>query len=45
MKQVKWACSLCGSRDWPNTYTSCPACYGEPDPEPEYEPDEYEHEQ
>jgi hypothetical protein len=44
MSKAPWACSLCGSRDWPNTYTRCPACYGEPDePEPEdYEPEDYE---
>jgi len=28
---MKHACTLCGSRDWPTTDTSCSLCYGEPE--------------
>ena len=36
---------MCGSRDWPNSYTSCPLCYEpeeeeETEPEPEPEPEQ-----
>lgn len=23
---MNWACTLCGSRDWPSKTTSCPLC-------------------
>lgn len=26
MKRLKFACTLCGSRDWPRTDTDCPLC-------------------
>ena len=25
----RWACTRCGSRDWPTADTSCPLCYEE----------------
>jgi hypothetical protein len=37
-----FSCTLCGGTDWPNTWTSCPLCYGEPRPDPDDLPDEPE---
>jgi len=31
MTPHRHACSLCGSRDWPNLETDCEQCYGEPE--------------
>lgn len=26
---MNWACSLCGSRNWPNPDSHCPLCAGD----------------
>ena len=33
----KRPCHLCGSTHWPSDTTTCPLCFGEPDPEPDYD--------
>lgn len=38
---MKWPCSLCGSRNWPNPDSYCPLCIGDSEKDPdEYDEDE-----
>jgi hypothetical protein len=30
-KEMNHACTMCGSRNWPDPDTTCPLCYGEPE--------------
>lgn len=39
---LKFPCSLCGSRNWPNEWTSCPLCRMTDDDEEEQETDDEE---
>lgn len=34
---MNWACSLCGSRNWPNPDSHCPLCIGESDDDESYD--------
>lgn len=31
---MKWSCTLCGSREWPSTTTTCPLCRDYSDEKP-----------
>ena len=37
----KRPCHLCGSTNWPSDTTTCPLCFGDPDPEPDYDEDDH----
>ena len=32
---MNFSCTLCGSRDWPDPHSMCPACRGDGEPEPD----------
>lgn len=39
---TKFPCSLCGSRNWPNTWTACPLCRADDDTEVDQDIEEEE---
>ena len=38
---TKRPCHFCGSTNWPSDTTTCPLCFGDPDPEPDYDEDDH----
>ena len=40
---TKRPCHFCGSTNWPSDTTTCPLCFGDPDPEPDYDEDDCDH--
>ena len=37
----KRPCHFCSSINWPSNTTTCPLCFGEPEPEPDYDEDDH----
>ena len=37
----KRPCHLCGSTNWPSDTTTCPLCFGDLEPEPDYDDDDH----